>query len=233
MSNIRLFFEESLSLNLNSKLDKSQSHYLSKVMRIKKGQSFFLFNQGGEWEAKVENINKGILEFSVIKKLRSANLEKEIYLAFAPIKLNYLNLMIQKATELGVTKFIPILTERTIVRKLNEKRLNKIIIEASEQSNRLKVPKINKMTTLDNFLELNQNTTIIFGDLNANKKKINLKSKETLCILIGPEGDFTTKEREKIFKYNNVIPLNINNNILRSETAAISIISIIVYNFLS
>ena len=65
------------------------------------------------------------------------------------------------------------------------------------------------------------------------KKKINLKSKETLCILIGPEGDFTTKEREKIFKYNNVIPLNINNNILRSETAAISIISIIVYNFLS
>ena len=89
------------------------------------------------------------------------------------------------------------------------------------------------MTTLDSFLELNQNTTIIFGDLNANKKKINLKSKETLCILIGPEGDFTTKEREKIFKYNNVIPLNINNNILRSETAAISIISIIVYNFLS
>ena len=233
MSNIRLFFEESLSLNLNSKLDKSQSHYLSKVMRIKKGQSFFLFNQGGEWEAKVENINKGILEFLVIKKLRSANLEKEIYLAFAPIKLNYLNLMIQKATELGVTKFIPILTERTIVRKLNEKRLNKIIIEASEQSNRLKVPKINKMTTLDSFLELNQNTTIIFGDLNVNKKKINLKSKETLCILIGPEGDFTTKEREKIFKYNNVIPLNINNNILRSETAAISIISIIVYNFLS
>jgi len=80
---------------------------------------------------------------------------------------------------------------------------------------------------------LNQNTTIIFGDLNANKKKINLNSKETLCILIGPEGDFTTKEREKIFKCNNVIPLNINNNILRSETAAISIISIIVYNFLS
>ena len=233
MNNIRLFFEKSLSLNLNSSLDKSQSHYLSKVMRTNIGKSFSLFNQSGEWEAKVENIKKGIVEFLVIKKLRSSNSEKEIWLAFAPIKLNYLNLMIQKATEIGVTRFIPILTERTIVRKLNEKRLNKIIIEASEQSNRLKVPKINKMTTLDNFLELNQNTTIIFGDLNANKKKINLKSKETLCILIGPEGDFTTKEREKIFKYNNVIPLNINNNILRSETAAISIISIIVYNFLS
>ena len=86
MSNIRLFFEKSLSLNLNSTLDKSQSHYLSKVMRINIGKSFSLFNQSGEWEAKVENIDKGIVEFLVIKKLRSANREKEIWLAFAPIK---------------------------------------------------------------------------------------------------------------------------------------------------
>ena len=102
MSNIRLFFEKSLSLNFNSKLDKNQSHYLSKVMRINVDQSFYLFNQSGEWEAKVQNIVKGIVEFSIIKKLRSANNEKEIWLAFAPIKLNYLNLMIQKATEIGV-----------------------------------------------------------------------------------------------------------------------------------
>ena len=162
MSNIRLFFKESLSLNLISKLDKSQSHYLSKVMRINIGQSFSLFNQSGEWEAKIKEINKGIVEFSIIKKLRSTNNERDIWLAFAPIKLNYLNLMIQKATELGVTRFIPILTERTIVRKLNNKRLNKIIIEASEQSNRLKVPKLEKILKLNEFLKLNQNTNIIF-----------------------------------------------------------------------
>ena len=126
MSNIRLFFKESLSLNLNSILDKSQSHYLLKVMRIKTNESFSLFNQSGEWEAKVLNINKGIVEFTVFKKLRSAENEKEIWLAFAPIKLNYLNLMIQKATEIGITRFIPILTERTVVRKLNENRINKI-----------------------------------------------------------------------------------------------------------
>ena len=108
MSNIRLFFQESLSLNLISKLDKSQSHYLSKVMRVNIGQTFSLFNESGEWEAKIKDIKKGIVEFLVIKKLRSANNEREIWLAFAPIKLNYLNLMIQKATELGVTKFIPI-----------------------------------------------------------------------------------------------------------------------------
>ena len=153
MSNIRLFFKESLSLNLNSTLDRSQSHYLSKVMRINTGENFSLFNQSGEWEAKVDNINKGNVEFTIIKKIRSAESTKEICLAFAPIKLNYLNLMIQKATELGVTRFIPILTERTIVRKINEKRINKIIIEASEQSNRLKVPQLEEIVQLDDFLK--------------------------------------------------------------------------------
>ena len=233
MSNIRLFFSESLSINLSSKLDKSQSHYLSKVMRVNIGEKFSLFNQSGEWEAKIAKIIKGVVEFSITKKIRSNTNEKEIWLAFAPIKLNYLNLMIQKATELGVTKFIPILTERTIVRKINEKRVNKIIIEASEQSNRLKVPQLEEIVKLDDFLKFNQKTNIIFGDLNTNNKKLNINSTEPICILVGPEGDFTTKEREKILKLKNLIPLKINENILRSETAAISIISIVTFNLLS
>ena len=233
MSNIRLFFPESLSINLTSKLDKSQSHYLVKVMRVNVGENFSLFNESGEWEAKITKIIKGVVEFSIRKKIRSNTNEKEIWLAFAPIKLNYLNLMIQKATELGVTRFIPILTERTIVRKINEKRINKIIVEASEQSNRLKVPQLEEIVKLDDFLKFNQKTNIIFGDLNTNNNKLNIKSTEPLCILIGPEGDFTTQEREKILKLKNIIPLKINENILRSETAAISIISIVTFNLLS
>ena len=233
MSNIRLFFSEILSASMTGKLDKSQSHYLTKVMRINIGKNFSLFNQNGEWEARITKITKGIVEFLILKKIRSNNNEKEIWLAFAPIKLNYLNLMMQKATELGVSKFIPILTERTIVRKINEKRLNKIIVEASEQSNRLKVPKLEEIVKLDNFLKFNQKTNIIFGDLNTNNNKFNIKNTEPLCILIGPEGDFTTKEREKILKLKNIIPLKINENILRAETAAISMISIIAFNLLS
>ena len=233
MSNIRLFFKDTLSLNLVSNLDKSQSRYISKVMRINTGQSFSLFNQSGEWEASVDNINKGIVEFSIVKKLRSSKSEKEIWLAFTPIKLNYLNIMIQKATELGITRFIPILTERTVVRKLNENRINKIITEASEQSNRLKVPKLEKLTNLDSFLKSNQNTNIIFGDLNTDNKKLDIKNKNPLCILIGPEGDFSIKERENILKLKNIIPLKISDNILRSETAAISMISIISFSLLS
>ena len=233
MSYIRLFFKESLSLNFNSTLDKPQSYYLSKVMRMNEGQSFSLFNHGGEWQAKIQSINKGIIEFLIVKKLRSANTEKEIWLAFAPIKLNYLNLMIQKGTEIGVTKFIPILTERTIVRKINEKRINKIIVEASEQSNRIKVPSLNKLIKLDTFLDLNQKINIIFGDLNTKNKKIEIKNKDPLCILIGPEGDFSVNERKKILELKNILPVKINNNILRSETAAISLISIINFNLLS
>ncbi len=233
MSNIRLFFSESLYINLKSKLDKTQSHYIHKVMRIKEGQNFSLFNQSGEFEAKVENIIRGIVEFSVEKKLRSADNPREIWLAFTPIKLNYLNLMIQKATELGVTRFIPLLSDRTVVRKINEKRVKKIIVEASEQSNRLNLPILDKLKKLEDFLKENTDTTIFFGDLNSDNKKIDIKSDEPICVLIGPEGDFSIKEREIISKMKNIIPLNINKNILRSETAAISIISIISYSLLS
>ena len=119
MSNIRLFFEKSLSLNLKSKLNNPQSHYLSKVMRVKIGENFSLFNKKGEWVAKIDQISNGIVEFSISKQLRKSESSKEIWLAFSPIKSNYFSFMVQKATELGITKFIPIIFERSVVRKIN------------------------------------------------------------------------------------------------------------------
>ena len=231
MSNIRLFFPKSLSLNLTSKLDKPQSHYISKVMRIKPNEVFSLFNRSGEWEAKIIEISKGIVEFNITKQLRQTKSSKEIWLAFSPIKSNYFNFMIQKATELGVTKFIPIVSERTVVRKINKERIEKIIIEASEQSNRLMVPKIEDISTLENFLNKNQNLDIIFGDLNTQNKRLDTKklNKKPICILIGPEGDFSEKEREQILKLKNIQCLKLNRNILRTETATITALSIINY----
>jgi 16S rRNA (uracil1498-N3)-methyltransferase len=155
MSNIRLFFPESLSLNLNAKLDKSQSHYVNKVMRVKLNKTFSLFNESGEWEAKIKEISKGIVEFNITKQLRQKENNREIWLAFSPIKSNYFNFMIQKATELGVTKFMPIVFDRSVVRKINHNRLEKIIIEASEQSNRINVPVLEKCQNLKNFLSKN------------------------------------------------------------------------------
>ena len=230
MSNIRLFFSNTLSADTTDRLDKSQSHYLVKVMRIKESEVFSIFNQNGEWEAKVLKISKGIVEFKTVKQLRKKESSKELWLAFSPIKSNYQNFMIQKATELGVTKFLPIIFDRTVVRKINNERLKKIVIEASEQSNRLNVPEIEKAQNLKNFLNSNS-MDLIFTDLNSDNKKIE-KSKLTdkpICIIIGPEGDFSEAEREEILSFKGVQSLKINENILRSETAVISAISIINY----
>ena len=210
------------------KLDKSQSHYLTKVMRIKENGVFSLFNKEGEWETKIISISKNIVEFQTIKKIRQKEYTKEMWLAFSPIKSNYLNFMIQKATELGITKFFPIIFDRTVVREINKERLEKIVIEASEQSNRLNVPLIEKPQNLKSFLNSNS-MNLIFTDLNSNNKKIN-KSKfsdNSICIIVGPEGDFSEEEREKILSFKDVQAIKINDNILRSETAVISAISIV------
>ena len=229
MSNIRLFFPKSLSLNLIDKLDKSQSHYVSKVMRVEKNEVFSLFNNGGEWEAKILNISKSIVEFNVTRQLRHKENSKELWLAFSPIKSNYFNFMIQKATELGVTKFLPIIFDRTIVRKINKERLEKVIIEAAEQSNRIRVPIIEEPQKLKSFLS--NDMDLIFTDLNTTNTKIDLKKLTTkpTCVIIGPEGDFSEEERIEILKFNVVQPIKINKNILRSETAVISALSIINY----
>ena len=230
MSNIRLFFSNLLSVNLTDKLDKSQSHYLTKVMRVKENEVFSLFNKNGEWEAKILRLSKGIVEFETTKQLRRKESTKELWLAFSPIKSNYQNFMIQKATELGVTKFLPIIFDRTIVRKINKERIEKIAIEASEQSNRINVPTIEESQNLDNLLDKNK-IDLIFTDLNSNNMKVDkLKfTNNPVCIIIGPEGDFSVAERKKILSFKGVQPIKINENILRSETAVISAISIINY----
>jgi len=230
MNNIRLFFKESLSLNLTAKLDKPQSHYVTKVMRIKIGEIFSLFNSSGEWEAKILNISKSIVEFNITKQLRQKESTKELWLAFSPIKSNYFNFMIQKATELGVTKFLPIIFDRTIVRKINKERLAKVIIEATEQSNRINVPSIEEPQSLKDFLS-NEKIDLIFTDLNSQNKKIDLEklTSNPTCVIIGPEGDFSEEEREQILSFKGVQPIKINENILRSETAVISALSIVNY----
>ena len=230
MSNIRLFFPKSLSINLKDKLDKSQSHYVSKVMRIKESEVFSLFNSNGEWEAKILNISKSLVEFNITKQLRQKEYPKELWLAFSPIKSNYFNFMIQKATELGVTKFLPIIFDRTVVRKINKERLEKVIIEAAEQSNRINVPSIEEPKSLKKFLD-DKKMDLIFTDLNSKINKLDLKklTNNPSCIIVGPEGDFSETEREEILSYNGVQAIKINENILRSETAVISALSIVNY----
>ena len=235
-SKIRLYFSKELKANLLSNLSNEQSHYIKNVMRLKPGDTISLFNAtNGEWDVKIINYNKENAEFKVEKLTKIKKLETDLWLAFSPIKKNPLNMMIQKATELGIQKFIPILSERTIVKEINIERLKKIIIEASEQSNRISVPEIKNLESLKNFLnKFPSNGSLIFCDINC--KKSNLKkilSKKNLgpvCILIGPEGDFSENERQLIIEKKEIFSLSLASNILRAETAAIAAATIVNYH---
>ena len=235
-SKIRLYFSKELKANLQSNLSIEQSHYIKNVMGLKPGDTIALFNStNGEWSAKIVNHNKENTDFKVEKLIKNKKLENDIWLAFSPIKKNPLDMMIQKTTELGIQKFIPVLSERTIVKEINTERLKKIIVEASEQSNRISVPEIKNLEPLDIFLNQFPNEgTLIFCDINCDKtdlKKILIKKNQgPICILIGPEGDFSEKERQFIIEKKEIFSLSLANNILRAETAAIASVTIVNYH---
>ena len=205
-------------------------------MRVKPGDTISLFNsKNGEWSAKIINHNKESTEFKVETLIKSKNLENDVWLAFSPIKKNFLDIMIQKTTELGIQKFIPVLSERSIVKDINLERLKKIIVESSEQSNRISVPQIKNLEPLKNFLtEFPENGSLIFCDINSKKSNLSnfilKKHKGPTCILIGPEGDFSEKERQLIIEKKEFFPLSLGNNILRAETAAIAAVTIVNYH---
>ena len=229
---IRLYFSDKIQSEIISYLTREQSHYVKDVMRLKTGDSFSVFNDQGEWNAIIENYEKDGARIKILKKVRNKKSEKNVWLAFSPIKQNPLNFMIQKTTELGIQKFIPVICERSVVNDINIERIKKIIIESSEQSNRLSVPEITKKESLKNFLKLfPKNGCIIFCDINCNKSNfkniLSKKIKGPVCILVGPEGDFSENERQLIIELNQTSPLSLASNILRAETAAIAATTIV------
>ena len=234
MSNIRLFFSAALSTDMIDKLDKSQSHYLIKVMRIKENEVFSLFNKDGEWLSEIVFLDRDRVEVKFLNKLKEPTKNSNIELAICLVKKSPMDTILQKATELGVTKITPIVSERTEVKELNFERAKKIVIEATEQSNQLIPPEISQVIKLKDFLNnLDSSTKLLFADVNSkdNLKKEFLSEAKSLCVLIGPEGDFSPSEIELIHRNPNVAPFTISRNILRSDTAVISAISLV--NFIN
>jgi len=244
-SKIRLYFSSKIQSDLVTHLNKSQSHYIKNVMRLKPGNNISIFNSYGEWNSKIESYEKGNAQIRILDKVRGHQRyrkeliykenEKKFWLAFSPIKQNPLNIMIQKATELGIQKFIPLICERSIIKNINVERVKKIIIESSEQSNRLSIPEIKKIESLKNFLKIfPKNGYIIFCDINTHeknlKKILSKKIEGPICILVGPEGDFSETERQLIINLNQAYPLSLATNILRAETAAIAAVAIVNYH---
>ena len=232
--NIRLYHPNSIVENSTNLLSKEHTHYVVNVMRLKRGSIINFFNIEGEWESEIVFLEKERVEVKFLKKVKEPQKKNKIELAICLVKKNPMEIILQKATELGVSKIIPIISERTEIKELNYDRAKKIVIEATEQSNQMFPPEILKVVKLKDFLKnLDQTTNLLFGDVNTkdNLSIEKLKNLKSLSILIGPEGDFSPSEREFILSFSQVVPFTISKNILRSDTAVISAISLV--NFIN
>ena len=234
MSNIRLYHPDSIVENTTSLLSKEHTHYVANVMRLKRGSNINFFNKEGEWLSEVIFLEKDRVEVKFLNKIKDSIKTANIELAICLVKKNPMEIILQKATELGVSKIIPIISERTEIKELNHDRAKKIVIEATEQSNQLTPPEISKIMKLKDFIiNLDNSTQLFFADVNSknNLKRDDVKGSNIKSILIGPEGDFSPSERELILSNANTTPFSISKNILRSDTAVISAISLV--NFIN
>ena len=231
----RIFLSERLEENNKIVLSKDQSHYISNVMRLKSGDELLLFNGiDGEFLGKVAGNEQKQTTIQAHAKQRDQSRPSNISLAFCPIKGQRLDFLIQKCTEVGLKSFIPVISDHTIVRNVNENRLKKIIIESSEQSDQLNIPQVVSALNLEEFLHsLKKEDVVLFGDISSTNNDLTqfMEDKNKSYILfVGPEGDFSPQEREIILKNDKFKSFSLGKNILRSETAAMA--GLVLLNFL-
>ena len=226
---IRIFLSISLKKTEVFTIIEKQAHYLINVMRVKVGSIILVFN-GYEGEYKVEIINKknNIISCKVIEKVRAQYYEPELNLIFSLVKKDRIFNIIEKCTELGVTCFHPIVTERTQNFNYSFKKFGAYAIEASEQTRRLTIPKINPVQNLSSLLNnWNRKKIILLCNENDGIPVMKIKNKisKPVSILIGPEGGFSGDELEGFLNLEFVKSISLGPRILRSDTAAISMVA--------
>ena len=227
-SKTRIFVNKSISSNLIIYIKDKQHHFLRNVMRIKINDEINVFDGiSGEWTSKVIAVNRENTALHVTQNFKKMQSSPDLWLIFAPIKQNRMSIAIQKATELGVSKIIPCTTEYTNIKNINVKNLYQNAIEASEQSERLDIPSIEKEVDLKSLLNSwpKDRKLIYCDEKNTDNKSIietimPLKnSTKKWSVLIGPEGGFSYREKDLILQNNGVISVSLGNTILRSDTA--------------
>jgi 16S rRNA (uracil1498-N3)-methyltransferase len=213
--------------------DDTQAHYLVSVMRRRSGDPVWLFNgRDGEWIATFEPSGKRGCRLIVTERRRVQQSDIDLWLVFAPVKNARIEILIEKATELGVSALVPVLTERTIVRKLNQARLLAHAIEAAEQSNRMAVPDMRDLAGLDQVLaDWPNGRRLIYADeigsaTLARQALVGLRP-GPLAVLIGPEGGFSTSERDRILALADAIPISLGPRLLRADTAALAALALV------
>jgi 16S rRNA (uracil1498-N3)-methyltransferase len=237
-SNIRLFVEENLQTGIDLEIKASQFHYLKNVMRLAIGAEVTLFNgRDGEYLAEITDSGKHSMTVKLMKQSRPQSDDPDIWLIFAPIKKNRLDMIAEKATELGVAKLVPVITDHTNVERVKTDRLRANAIEAAEQCRRLTVPEITEPMPLQKLLDnwevtrrllVMDETTVEDGDAGVSMATLGKSKDGQACdaILIGPEGGFSASELDLLGNLPFVTKVSLGGRILRAETAALAALTL-------
>ena len=222
----RLFVRQPLSEGAAVELAAGQANYLGNVLRLGVGAELLAFDGlSGEWLARISEAAKRRMVLSVERKTREAESIPDVWLAFAPVKRAQTDWLVEKATELGAARLVPVMTHRTVAERVRLDRLESIAIEAAEQCGRTRVPEIVEPMKLARFIEeLDPARILYFADETGGEPLVSALREGPAAILVGPEGGFTDEERAFV-RGSRASAISLGPRILRAETAALAALS--------
>ena len=227
----RLYLDQSIEADTTIGLDHDRAHFLRSVLRLKPGAFVSTFNErDGEWLARIDAIGKGWCSLAVVRNIRlpNAHSRADVWLVFAPIKRARLDFLIEKATELGCSRFLPIFTQFTSVERVNLERLRANARESVEQCERLSVPAVDEPQTLEKLLAgwPSERRLLYCAEAGAARPIVEAlaecESNRPWAILVGPEGGFAPPERRRLAHLPFAEAVSLGPRILRSDTAALA-----------
>ena len=223
----RLFVREPLGAGSTVELDAGQANYLGNVLRLGAGAELLLFDGlSGEWLGRIAEAGKKRMRLSIERRTREAETIPDVWLAFAPVKRAQTDWLVEKATELGVARLIPVMTQRTVAERVRVDRLETIAIEAAEQCGRTRVPEITDPLPLKRFVEeLDAGRHFYFADERGGEPVGSAFREGPAAILVGPEGGFTDDERTFV-RGTCASAISLGPRILRAETAALAALTV-------
>jgi 16S rRNA (uracil1498-N3)-methyltransferase len=220
----RLFVRQPLAERTSVELDVGQANYLGYVLRLGVGDELLVFDgQSGEWLARISEARKKRMTLSIERLTREPEAIPDVWLAFAPVKRAPTDWLVEKATELGAARLVPVITRRTIAERVKLERLNLIAIEAAEQCGRTRLPEVAEPVTLQQLLTGRDTMRrLYFADEGGGEPAVSAFSPGPALIVTGPEGGFTEDERAAVRAAPNSVAVSLGPRILRAETAALA-----------
>ena len=220
----RLFVREPLGKAAAIELDPRQANYLGNVLRLNEGAELLLFDgSSGEWLARIAEAGRKRMSLVVDRRTREAEKIPDVWLAFAPVKRAQTDWLVEKATELGAARLIPVMTQRTVAERVKLERLETIAVEAAEQCGRTVLPEIAAPIPLARLLgSRDPSRTLYFADEAGGDAPASAFRPGAVLLLVGPAGGFTDEERALVRAAPNAVPISLGPRILRAETAALA-----------